>query len=133
MIIGSAVYVYALIPLGVAPTNTTPTHMNLTYILDSQPAGSFVHNGSQSASGYLPSTAVFVQSGLNEGPHELSIHVAPDSVFLFDYLVYSQDDGSDPGDSSANNATSAFANAPSSTSTVGTLPSQSTDPSNLCV
>ncbi|KAI0742537.1 hypothetical protein C8Q80DRAFT_1108267, partial [Daedaleopsis nitida] len=88
---GSAVYVYALTPLGAAPANSTPTFMNLTFALDSHPAVTYQHAGSASASGYLPSQLVFGQTGLTEAPHSLTIQIGPDSVLLLDYIVYTQE------------------------------------------
>ncbi|TFK80295.1 hypothetical protein K466DRAFT_578966 [Polyporus arcularius HHB13444] len=98
---GSAVYVYALIPLGAAPANSTPTFMNLTFMLDSQRAGTYQHTGTASASGFLPSQMVFGQAGLAAAPHSLTIQIGPDSVLLLDYIVYTQGsladgDGSNP-------------------------------------
>lgn len=131
---GSAVYVFALIPLGTAPANSTPTHMNLTYTLDNQPAGSFTHNGTSSASGFLPSTAVFSSSGLGEGPHTLTMHVGPDSVFLLDYIKYSQEDaqsGSAP--SATSSASGVQASGTTAQGSGSTSPSPDPSGSNLCV
>ncbi|KAI0752048.1 hypothetical protein C8Q74DRAFT_1211435 [Fomes fomentarius] len=99
---GSAVYVYALIPLGTAPANSTPRFMNLTFLLDSHPSGTYQHIGTASASGFLPSELVFGQAGLAEAPHSLTIQIGPDSVLLLDYIVYTQNDVSNPPVSSTN-------------------------------
>lgn len=90
---GSAIYVFALVPMFAAPANTTPTFMNLTYTLDSQPAGTFTHTGSPTApnTSYSPSVVVFQKTGLPASVHSLTVSVGPDSVFLLDYIVYSQD------------------------------------------
>ncbi|GJE95593.1 hypothetical protein PsYK624_117790 [Phanerochaete sordida] len=90
---GSAIYVFAIMPMFAAPANTTPTFMNLTYTFDSQPAGAFLHTGSASApnTSYSPSVLVFQKSGLPETPHSLTVSVGPDSVFLLDYIVYTED------------------------------------------
>lgn len=98
---GSAVYVYALVPTFAAPANSTPTFMNLTFELNSLSDGQYSHTGtaapansaSTSSSAYLPNTLVYTRSGLSEGFHSLRIDVGPDSVFLLDYIIYSQDDG----------------------------------------
>lgn len=100
--------------------NTTPTSMNLTYTLDSQPAGTFLHAGSPSApnTAFDPSVVVFQRAGLSVSPHTLTVSVGPDSVFLLDYITYSQEDD-------AVNATTsgAPASGPSLTSGVGGSPS----------
>ncbi|KAI0338628.1 hypothetical protein BDW22DRAFT_1348337 [Trametopsis cervina] len=92
---GSAVYVYALVPLFTAASNTTPTFVNLTYTLDSQPSGNYLHTGSPSVqsspTAYLSSFPVFQRTGLPDTPHTLTVNVGPDSVFLLDYIVYTQD------------------------------------------
>lgn len=118
---------YALIPLFAAATNNTPTFVNLSYTLDNNPAGAYLHAGSPSSTplsnttSYLSSFTVFEQSGLSEGPHTLTINVGADSVFLFDYIVYSQESqmginpgipGGDPSSTGANNT--------SNTTSVGT-------------
>lgn len=72
--------------------------MNLTFQLDSHPAGTYQHLGTASASGFLPSQPVFAKTDLAEAPHNLTIQVGPDSVLLLDYIVYTQgvlDDGTD--------------------------------------
>ncbi len=104
---------FALIPLFPAPANATPTFVNLTYTLDGQPAGNFNHSGTQSPSStepspnaYQQSVQVFETSGLSEGPHALIMSVGPDSVFLLDYIVYSQDDGFSNGGNGTQNAVS---------------------------
>ncbi|KAI0075152.1 hypothetical protein K474DRAFT_1709220 [Panus rudis PR-1116 ss-1] len=116
---GSAVYVFALIPLFPAATNNTPTFVNLTYTLDSQPAGSFTHSGTQSPVSSSPSPSafehsvpVFVKTGLPEGFHALTINVGPDSVFLLDYITYSQDDDFQNNNNDTDNAVSTTWSAP---------------------
>jgi hypothetical protein len=88
---GSAIYVYGIQPLGVATaaTNNTPTNMNLTFTLDSEPMGDFKTTGSPTSAGYNSNQSVFSRSDLEEAPHELVIHVGQNSTFIFDYLVYS--------------------------------------------
>lgn len=67
--------------------------MNLTYTLDSQPAGTFVHAGSPNSPNttFSPSVVVFHRSGMVNSPHSLTVTVGPDSVFLLDYIVYTQE------------------------------------------
>ena len=88
--LGSAVYVYALIPLGAAPANSTPTFMNLTFEVDSHTDGIYQHRGSASASEFQPTTLVFSKTDMAEAPHSLTIQVGPDSVLLLDSIVYTQ-------------------------------------------
>lgn len=123
-------------PLGLAQANATPTYMNLTYTLDSQPAGSFQHNGSASASGFEPAVVVFAKSGLTEGPHTLNVNVGPDSVFLLDYIVYTQNNDSGAGGGEI--SSSATVSAPAQVTDTGSLePSASAGASeagsNRCV
>lgn len=106
-------YVFALVPLFTAPANTTPTFVNLTYTLDGQPAGNFNHSGTQtptspdpSPDAYQQSVLVFEKSGLSEGPHALKMGVGPDSVFLLDFIVYSQDDRFSNGGNDTQNTVS---------------------------
>ena len=120
---GSAVYVFALIPLFAAPANTTPTFVNLTYTLDGQAAGDFNHSGTQSpsASGPSPdafqqSVLVFAESGLPDGPHVLTMIVGPDSVLLLDFIIYSQDsDFSNGGNGTQNISSTSESASPAST------------------
>ncbi|CAL1697696.1 unnamed protein product [Somion occarium] len=140
---GSAVYVFGLIPLFPAAANNTPTFVNLTYTLDSQPAGDFSHSGTQSPvsptpapSAFQQSVPIFARTGLPEGFHALTINVGPDSVFLLDYIIYSQDDGFGGGGNDTDNAVSTTWSAPGSSGTSGagssapsTGPTQSTSTS----
>ncbi|OCH87832.1 hypothetical protein OBBRIDRAFT_837056 [Obba rivulosa] len=129
---GSAVYVFALIPMGTAAANHTPTHMNLTYVLDDQPAGAFVHNGSSSTSSFQPSTAVFSSSGLGEGPHTLQVQLGPDSVFLLDYIQYSHEDiGSGGGPSATSSVSGNQGTGTSAQGSGSTSPSPNPAGSNL--
>lgn len=130
--LGSAVYVFALIPLFPAAANSTPTFVNLTYTLDSQSAGSFSHSGTQNPasptptpSAFAQSVPVFARSGLPEGSHSLTINVGPDSVLLLDYIIYSQDDGFDNGNGT-DNAVSTTWSAPGSSGTGASAPSGAT-------
>lgn len=84
-------------PFGYPQANDAPTHMNLSYVLDLQPAGSFQYNGTTSTSDVGPATVVFAKSGLTEGLHTLNINVGPDSVFLLDYLVYTRNNNTAMG------------------------------------
>ena len=87
---GSAIYVFAILPQFSAPTNATPSRVNLTYTLDQQPAGSFTYAVDSPNPSYSPSSVVFQRTGLLDTPHSLTVNVGPDSVLLLDYIVYSQ-------------------------------------------
>ena len=120
---GSAVYVYAMVPLFPAAANNTPTFVNLTYTLDSQPAGTYSHSGTQNSvsptpvpSAFAQTVPVFARSGLPEGSHSLTINVGPDSVLLLDYILYSKDDGFSDGNGT-DNAVSTTWSAPGSSVT----------------
>ncbi|KAI0299050.1 hypothetical protein B0F90DRAFT_1858856 [Multifurca ochricompacta] len=108
---GSAVYLYCVLPLGVPPnTNSTPTLMNLTFTLDDETAGTFLHDGSANTGGFQSNFLVFSQGGLLDSAHSLRVHLGPNSVFLLDYYVFSRTDGLSPGSSAA--LTTAIAPAP---------------------
>lgn len=79
---------YCIQPLGAGDADALPTTMNVSFSMDNNPAGSFVHRGSQSASGFSPNVTVFAMAGLPEIPHVLQIQLQPNSVFIFDYLIY---------------------------------------------
>jgi hypothetical protein len=83
--------VNCLLPLGVPPgANNTPTSTNLTFTLDGQPVGAFLHNGSPDQSGFQPNATVFAQQSLSPSQHTLRIDLGPDSVFLLDSVVFTQ-------------------------------------------
>ncbi|KAI0030448.1 hypothetical protein K488DRAFT_87751 [Vararia minispora EC-137] len=89
---GNAVYVNCLLPLGVPATaNNTPTSTNLTFTLDGQAVGNFLHDGSSQASGFQPNAIIFATEGLDLAQHTLRIDLGPDSVFLLDSIVFTQD------------------------------------------
>lgn len=86
---------FALVPSFAAQANSTPTFVNVTSTLDSQLAGSFLHHGTPgtNTTSYETSVPIFAKTGLPEGPHTLKMNVGPDSVFLLDYIVYTEQDG----------------------------------------
>ncbi|KAF8063972.1 hypothetical protein FPV67DRAFT_1503014 [Lyophyllum atratum] len=93
---GTSVYLFSIQPLGLPLVDTTPTAMNLTFNLDDNTHDTFLHQGSDAATGYAPNINVFTKTGLTETPHVLRVNVGPGSVFLFDYLIYSRSNTSDP-------------------------------------
>lgn len=118
--IGSAIYLYCLLPLGLPPnSNSTPTLTNLTYTLDGQPSGNFFHDGTASQAGQMmPNTTVFSMTGLSQAPHTLRVDIGPDSVMLFDYFVVTQSDG---------NASESSFGAPSTATQPTPSPSEPTE------
>ncbi|KAG6853124.1 hypothetical protein C0991_006734 [Blastosporella zonata] len=83
-LIGSAVYVYCVQPLGIPLASTALT----TFFIDNEIRGTFLPQGSDQPSSYLPSANIFSQAGLPETPHVLQVNVGLNSIFLFDYLIY---------------------------------------------
>ena len=112
------------------PANHTPTFMNLTYTLDSKPAGTYLHNGSLTApnTDYASSVVVFQRTGLAFSPHTLTVSVGPDSVFLLDYIVYSQEDMFD-----SNSTSGSSSSTPSSTFQAGAVQTSPSLNSSQCV
>jgi hypothetical protein len=59
---------------------------NLFFTLDNQPAGNF--SPTVMSTEFLQNTSVLSLDGLSNQPHQLVVTVGNDSVFLFDYLIY---------------------------------------------
>ena len=129
---GSAVYVYALIPLGTAQANSTPTFMNLTFEVDSHTDGIYQHRGSASASGFQPTTLVFSKTDMAEAPHSLTIQVGPDSVLLLDSIVYTQGAVA-VGDSGASTSNIGPGAQQTGSGTGSPAPTNGTGGTSLCV
>ncbi len=106
---GTAVYVYAILPLFAQPDNTsTPTATNLTFALDNANAGAFQYNGASLSFFtsspnpnisqidpsllYQANVLVFQQDDLQNEPHSLIMNVGPNSVFLFDRAIITVND-----------------------------------------
>ncbi|ESK82849.1 hypothetical protein Moror_12239 [Moniliophthora roreri MCA 2997] len=88
---GTAVYLYAILPL--LPTTspfTTPTTTNLTFTLDNEPLPSFVYvpSGTPGDAFTADINPVLAMQNLTDEQHVLLVTVAPDAVFVFDYIVY---------------------------------------------
>ena len=87
----TAKYLFTILP--VPPTefrsrNTVtrpPTNTNLSFTLDNQPAGNFF-SGTESDN--QPSTNVLSLDGLSNQLHQLVVTVGDNSIFIFDYLIY---------------------------------------------
>lgn len=132
--IGTAIYVFAIVPLFPAPPNTTPTFTNLTFTLTSSSStsptrsGSFIHQPDASTPGtptvnsstddkYLSNVLVFSASSLNDEEYILTMNVGVDSVLLLDYIIYTAGDNDEPlGDGSSLTST-----APDSQRTAGLI------------
>lgn len=93
---GTAVYLYSIQPLGLPLVDTTPTAMNLTFNLDNNTRDTFLHQGSDAATGYVPGVNVYSKTGLTETPHVLRVELGPNTVFLFDYMIYTRSNPSNP-------------------------------------
>ncbi|KAG7088156.1 hypothetical protein E1B28_012178 [Marasmius oreades] len=89
---GTAVYLYSILPQsGVVPSDSqSQTTVNLTFSLDNQPSGSFfyVSTNTTSSSSAESDSLVLALRNLSEQPHVLVATVAPGSIFLLDYMVY---------------------------------------------
>lgn len=84
-----------LLPLSVpANANMTPTFTNLTFTLDDQPAGNFLHDGTPQGEGFQPNATIFSQTDLSEGQHTFRLDLGPNSVFLLDSITVTQGDAS---------------------------------------
>lgn len=110
--------------------------MNLTFLLDSHPAGTYHHSGTASASGFLPSQPIFVQTGLVEAPHNLTVHIGPDSVLLLDYILYTKGasgDAENPSTTSLSMSSGVPGAQETGSGTGSRAPSVGPGTSNLCV
>jgi hypothetical protein len=92
---GTEVYVFCIL----ANTRDAPNGFSEMYFLiDGQVAGTFSHTPSNGAPQFIYNVPVFVANSLSPGLHSLTIQNGqvggPKSLVLFDYLVYSYDDGS---------------------------------------
>ena len=106
--------------------------MNLTFTLDSQRAGTFLHTGKASTpiSTFTPSVVVFQKTGLPASPHSLTVSVGPDSVFLLDYIVYTAESDFEQV---ANSTSSSPSTAANSTIPAGAARSSPSPSVNGCV
>ncbi|KAI0800515.1 hypothetical protein C8Q74DRAFT_420803 [Fomes fomentarius] len=88
---GTAVYVYCVIANAV-PNTTTLT--NLTFTLDGQQVGTYVHVPTDSTA-FQYDVPVYTNPSLSNGDHTLVIEATGDtasSLVLFDYIVYTFDE-----------------------------------------
>ncbi|KAF8186910.1 hypothetical protein K438DRAFT_1595870 [Mycena galopus ATCC 62051] len=81
---GTAIYLFSVVP------NTIPfatTLVNLNFTLDGAPIGTYTHVPDDS-SNILYSVPVLSSQNLTNGAHTLVAETAGNSVFLFDYAMY---------------------------------------------
>jgi len=67
--------------------------MNLTFTLDGKRHGGFTHNPNSTSFSnpqYVSNFPVFSAEGLGDGEHSIVVTVGPDTVFLFDYALVTQ-------------------------------------------
>ncbi|KAH8101362.1 hypothetical protein DFH11DRAFT_1524094, partial [Phellopilus nigrolimitatus] len=86
---GTAVYAFFILPDTVTTAGLTIL-VNMTFMLDGQPAGEFVHIPTNST-GFLYEQPCYVNDSLVNGPHQLFISANAQtsaSLILFDYLLY---------------------------------------------
>ncbi|KAE9406860.1 hypothetical protein BT96DRAFT_1014553 [Gymnopus androsaceus JB14] len=85
---GSAVYLFCIEPLSIPSSPASPTTMNLSFTLDGIPSGTFFHEGSSSALGFTSNVPVLSLENLIQDPHVLLVNLGRNSVFAFDYMIY---------------------------------------------
>ncbi|KAJ7222128.1 hypothetical protein GGX14DRAFT_428122 [Mycena pura] len=70
--------------------------MNVSFFIDDTFAHIFTHQGSSAhpSSLFASSVNVFSQTGLTDGPHTLELSLAPNSVFILDSIVVTQNPSS---------------------------------------
>ena len=87
---GVAVYVYGITPNSMSAGRTdVTTFMNLSFVLDDEHVGNYVHQPNES-SVVEYNVPVYVNTSLSNGGHSLLIQFggSSPSLFLFDYVVY---------------------------------------------
>ncbi|KIJ64343.1 hypothetical protein HYDPIDRAFT_112340 [Hydnomerulius pinastri MD-312] len=82
--VGSAIYLYSIIPLG--------QHVDVSTKLDGTLTAIFTHDGNVTVFDQLFGIHIFSISGLPDNEHTLSITVNPGSTIMLDYAVYTHDD-----------------------------------------
>jgi hypothetical protein len=87
-----------------APTPSTPTAMNLTFVMDDDVVGHYTHEPSMTTSmtplsSFLPTNEIFSISDLRQDiTHNLQVNIGPNSVLLLDRIIYTQLDEDPPND-----------------------------------
>ncbi|KAI0754137.1 hypothetical protein C8Q80DRAFT_1094444, partial [Daedaleopsis nitida] len=81
---GTAIYVFNALANSISSTRTD---QNITFFLDGQQAGTFVHAATSSTEiDYR--VQVFARNGLTNGSHTLVVQPEPNSNILFDFAMY---------------------------------------------
>ncbi|KAF7312060.1 hypothetical protein MIND_00218100 [Mycena indigotica] len=83
---GTGVYVFCIQPLG------APSLVNTTFFVDGTELHTFIHQGSTTQSYYVfaANITAFAHTGLDDGPHVLTLILAPSSIFILDSVVVTQ-------------------------------------------
>lgn len=87
---GTAIYIYCIQPEGFS--SVSPTAMNLTFTLDNQLVGTYIHETSNTTAEPTPHFNVFSKKNLTPSPHVLQASLGVNSVFLIDYMIYTKND-----------------------------------------
>ncbi|KAJ6457622.1 hypothetical protein C8R45DRAFT_1110393 [Mycena sanguinolenta] len=93
---GTAVYIFGIQSQATSTPPASPSLINLTFALDDVPQTPFVHQGSSSGSGFAYNVNVFAKQGLSDGPHTLKMNLAPNSIFILDYILVTQNVADNP-------------------------------------
>jgi hypothetical protein len=92
-ILGTAIYLYALSAKEAPSNSLVPKNINLRFTLDHQSYPSYQNTNSLSSgsgSDDEPNAInVLAVEGLKHLPHVLVVSLEPNSLFAFDYMVYS--------------------------------------------
>ncbi|KAJ7318413.1 hypothetical protein DFH08DRAFT_1086622 [Mycena albidolilacea] len=96
---GTAVYIFCVQPLGMPMSPSLPSMMNISFSLDDVGQQPFVHQGSSSGSGFAYHVNVFAKQGLLDGLHVLKLNLAPNSMFILDYILVTQNVADTPSSS----------------------------------
>ncbi|SJL10675.1 uncharacterized protein ARMOST_14066 [Armillaria ostoyae] len=73
-------------------SSVSPTNMNLTFTLDNQTVGTYIHETSNTTAEPTPHFNVFSKENLTPSPHVLQASLGVNSVFLIDYMIYTKND-----------------------------------------
>ena len=93
--LGTAIYIFAILPPTEFSSAGTPTNTNLLFTLDNKSVGNF----SSGTTANFTSTNVLSQHGLPNQLHQLVVTVGNDSIFIFDHLIYTNSSAIDSASS----------------------------------
>ncbi|KAF7344952.1 Valine-trna ligase [Mycena venus] len=111
---GTAIYIFCIQPLGMSTPPAPPSLMNVTFSVDNVTEKPFIHQGSPSDSGFASRVNVFAKQGLSDGQHVLKINLAPNSVFILDYMLVTKNETDIPAAATANAPAQSQLSTPSS-------------------